>query len=86
MKENELTKKKIKLFISLLGNLIIAVIISVIIYFILALFFESTLSILVERLNYDLYAWIVVNRDVLYTRVTEFMLKCHSMAPIAGPP
>ena len=65
MKENELTKKKIKLFISLLGNLIIAVIISVIIYFILALFFESTLSILVERLNYDLYAWIVVNRDVV---------------------
>ena len=65
MKENELTKKKIKLFISLLGNLIIAVIISIIIYFILALFFESTLSILVERLNYDLYAWIVVNRDVV---------------------
>ena len=65
MKGNELTKKKIKLFISLLGNLIIAVIISVIIYFILALFFESTLSILVERLNYDLYAWIVVNRDVV---------------------
>ena len=65
MKENELTKKKIKLFISLLGNLIIAVIVSVIIYFILALFFESTLSILVERLNYDLYAWIVVNRDVV---------------------
>ena len=65
MKENELTKKKIKLFISLLGNLIIAVIISIIVYFILALFFESTLSILVERLNYDLYAWIVVNRDVV---------------------
>ena len=65
MKENELTKKKIKLFISLLGNLIIAVIISIIIYFILALFFDFFLSILVERLNYDLYAWIVVNRDVV---------------------
>ena len=65
MEVKELTKKKIKLFISLLGNLIIAVIISIIIYFILALFFESTLSILVERLNYDLYAWIVVNRDVV---------------------
>ena len=65
MKENELTKKKIKLFISLLGNLIIAVIASIIVYFILALFFENTLSFLVERLNYDLYSWIVVNRDIV---------------------
>ena len=65
MKVKELTKKKIKLFISLLGNLVIATIISIIIYFIIALFFENSLSILVERLNYDLYAWIVVNRNIV---------------------
>ena len=65
MEVKELTKKKIKLFISLLGNLVIATIISIIIYFILALFFENSLSILVERLNYDLYAWIVVNRNIV---------------------
>ena len=62
---DKLTKRKIKLFISLLGNLAIAVIISIIVYFILALFFENTLSVLVERLNYDLYAWIVYNRDIV---------------------
>ena len=65
MKINELTRRKIKLFVSLLGNLIIAVIVSIIIYFILALFFENTLSVLVERLNYDLYSWIVYNRDIV---------------------
>lgn len=62
---NKLTKRKIKLFMSLLGNLVIAVIISIIVYFILALFFENTLSELVARLNYDLYSWIVYNRDVV---------------------
>ena len=62
---NKLTKRKIKLFASLLGNLVIAVIASIIVYFILALFFENTLSFLVERLNYDLYSWIVVNRDIV---------------------
>ena len=60
-----LTKKKIKLFVSLLGNLMIAVLVSIVVYFILALFFENSLSILVEKLNYDLYAWIVVNREIV---------------------
>ncbi len=65
MNINELTKRKIKLFVSLLGNLTVAVIVSIIVYFILALFFENTLSVLVERLNYDLYSWIVYNRDIV---------------------
>ncbi len=49
----------------LLGNILIAGIISFILYFILVLFFENTLSILVARLNYDLYAWIVYNREIV---------------------
>ena len=65
MKISNLTKKKLKLFIGLLGNLIVATIISIIVYFIIALFFESTLSDMVYRLNYDLYSWIVYNRDVV---------------------
>ena len=65
MEINRLTKRKIKLFIGLMGNLAIAVVVSIIVYFILALFFESTLSELVERLNYDLYSWIVYNRDIV---------------------
>ena len=65
MNINRLTKKKLKLFMTLFGNLLIAVIISIIVYFILALFFENTLSELVARLNYDLYSWIVYNRDVV---------------------
>lgn len=65
MNINRLTKKKLKLFMTLFGNLLIALIISIVVYFILALFFENTLSVLVERLNYDLYAWIVVNRDIV---------------------
>ena len=65
MKINNLTKKKIKICIELLGNILIAVIISIIIYFILALFFEDILSELVARLNYNLYSWIVYNRDVV---------------------
>ena len=56
---------KIKLFMSLISNIIVAVIASIIIYFILALFFENTLSELVARLNYDLYSWIVYNRDIV---------------------
>ena len=36
-----------------------------IIYFILALFFEDILSELVARLNYNLYSWIVYNRDIV---------------------
>ena len=65
MKISNLTKKKLKLFIGLLGNLIVATIISIIVYFIIALFFESALSDMVYRLNYDLYSWIVYNRDVV---------------------
>ena len=65
MNINILTKRKLKLFINLLGNLIVATVISIIIYFILALFFENTLSDLVARLNYDLYSWIVYNRDIV---------------------
>ena len=65
MNINNLTKWKLKLFINLLGNLIVATVISIIIYFILALFFENTLSDLVARLNYDLYSWIVYNRDIV---------------------
>ena len=65
MEINKLTKRKLKLFMSLIGNLIIAVIISILIYFILELFFENSLSELVARLNYDLYSWIVYNRDIV---------------------
>ena len=65
MEINRVTKKKIKLFMTLMGNLAIAVIISIIVYFILALFFENTLSELVARFNYDLYSWIVYNRDIV---------------------
>lgn len=50
---------------SLITNIVIAVIISIIIYFILALFFENTLSVLVANLNYDLYSWIVYNRSIV---------------------
>ena len=65
MNINRLTKKKLKLFMTLFGNLLIALIISIVVYFILALFFETTLSELVARLNYDLYSWIVYNRDIV---------------------
>ncbi len=65
MEINRLTKRKIKLFMTLMGNLAIAVVISIVAYFILALFFENTLSELVARLNYDLYSWIVYNRDIV---------------------
>ena len=65
MNISNVTRKKVKLFISLLGNLIVAVILSIIIYFIIALFFESALSDMVYRLNYDLYSWIVYNRDIV---------------------
>ena len=65
MEINRLTKRKIKLFMTLMGNLAIAVVISIVVYFILALFLENTLSELVARLNYDLYSWIVYNRDIV---------------------
>lgn len=65
LKINNLTKTKLKLCLSLLGNIIIAFIIFLIIYFIIALFFESGLSTMVANLNYDLYAWIVYNREIV---------------------
>ena len=65
MKINNLTKVKIKIFIELIGNILIAGLVSIIIYFILALFFEDILSDLVARLNYDLYSWIVYNRGIV---------------------
>ena len=65
MKIDKLKKLKTKLCISLIGNIIIAGVISIIIYFILALFLENTLSVLVANLNYDLYSWIVYNRDIV---------------------
>ena len=65
MEINRVQKRKIKMFMTLMGNLAIAVIVSIVVYFILALFFENTLSELVARLNYDLYSWIVYNRDIV---------------------
>ena len=65
MKINKIATTKIRLFMSLISNIIVAIIISLIIYFILALFFENTLSVLVANLNYDLYSWIVYNRDIV---------------------
>ena len=67
MKINNLIKTKIKILIELVGEILIAVVISIIAYFILSLFFENSLAILVENLNYELYEWIVHNRQmVLY--------------------
>ena len=62
---NDLTKRKIRLSISLVANMIAAYIISMIIYFIVALFFESGISVMVESLNYELYHWIVNNRNIV---------------------
>ena len=59
------TKIKLKLWMELMSNIIIAVVISVIVYFLISLFFESILSDIVARLNYDLYSWIVYNRSVV---------------------
>lgn len=50
---------------SLIGNMIVAYIISMVIYFIVALFLENGLSILVESLNYEAYYWVVNNRNVI---------------------
>lgn len=50
---------------SLIGNMIIAYIISMIVYFIVALFLENGLSIMIESLNYELYYWIVNNRNIV---------------------
>ena len=69
-KNKRINKIKIKLWMELMSNIIIALVISIIIYVIIALFFESLLSDLVARLNYDLYSWIVYNRSVVvYTYI-----------------
>ena len=65
MKINDLTKRKIRLSISLVVNMIVAYIISMVVYFIVALFFENRISVVVESLNYDLYYWIVNNRNIV---------------------
>ena len=62
---NDLTKRKIRLSISLVANMIVAYIISMVVYFIVALFFESGISVMVESLNYELYYWIVNNRNIV---------------------
>ena len=62
---NELTKRKIRLSITLITNLIVAYIISMIVYFIATLFLESGISVVVESLNYELYYWIVNNRNII---------------------
>ena len=46
-------------------NLIVAYIISMIVYFIVALFLENGISLAVESLNYELYSWIVNNRNIV---------------------
>ena len=62
---SELTKKKIRLSITLIANILVAYIISMIIYFVMALFFENRLSVLIESLNYEVYYWIVNNRNIV---------------------
>lgn len=58
----------------LLINMLIAFTISMIAYFIVALFFENTLSVLVAKLNYNLYEWIVYNRDIVLYMYIAIML------------
>lgn len=74
MKTNKLVKTKIKLLMELLINMVISFTISMIAYFIVALFLENTLSVAVANLNYSLYEWIVHNRDiVLYMYVAVIL-------------
>ena len=62
---NDKKKRKIRLSITLMTNLIVAYIISMIVYFIVALFLENGISLAVESLNYELYSWIVNNRNIV---------------------
>ena len=62
---NELTKKKIRLSVTLIANILVAYVISMIIYFVIALFLENRLSVLIESLNYQVYYWIVNNRNIV---------------------
>lgn len=50
---------------SLIANMVVAYIISMVIYFIVALFLENGLSMMIESLNYELYYWIVNNRNIV---------------------
>ena len=65
MKMNDLTKRKIRLSMSLIANIMVAMIISLIVYFIMAMFFEGIISDIVANLNYDIYSWIVYNREIV---------------------
>ena len=50
---------------SLIANIMVAMIISLIVYFIMAMFFEGIISDIVANLNYDIYSWIVYNREIV---------------------
>ena len=62
---NDLTKMKMRLCMSLMANIMVAVIVSLIVYFIIAMFFEGIISNIVSNLNYDVYSWIVYNREIV---------------------
>ena len=67
MKIKGLTKLKIKLCLELVGNILLYLFIFFVLYFLITLLFENSLSIAVSNTNYDLYAFIVNNRDnILY--------------------
>ena len=50
---------------SLMANIMVAVLVSLIVYFIIAMFFEGIISNIVSNLNYDIYSWIVYNREIV---------------------
>ena len=67
LKIKGLTKLKIKLCLELVGNILLYLFIFFVLYFLITLLFENSLSIAVSNTNYDLYAFIVNNRDnILY--------------------
>ena len=60
---------------SLITNIVVVSIIAITIYFVLALFFENSISVFVANLNYEVYSWIVHNRDiVLYVYIVVVLL------------
>ena len=67
LKIKSITKLKIKLCLELLGNILLFLFIFFVVYFLITLLFENSLSVAVSNFNYDLYAFIVNNRDnILY--------------------
>ena len=54
-----------RLCMSLMANIMVAVLVSLIVYFIIAMFFEGIISNIVSNLNYDIYSWIVYNREIV---------------------